>query len=58
MSADQNDFRLLQFTYNEEKRKCVCLLLSEMVGEMRSLHCTKERYGESEEMAEWGQLQA
>jgi hypothetical protein len=36
---------------------CVCALLSEMVGEMRSLHFTKERYGESEKLAEWGQSQ-
>jgi hypothetical protein len=53
MCAHQNDFRLLQFAYNEEKRKCV--LLSGMVGEMRSLYCINERYGESEKLVEWGQ---
>lgn len=27
MSAAQDDFRLLQFAYNEEKRKCVCVVI-------------------------------
>jgi len=54
MSADRNDFRLLEFIYNEEKRKCVCVFVCVCVVIRDGGRNEKPTFYKGEIWREWG----